>query len=69
MSLWNSPIELTKFGTVTVTPAGITVEGFEGNDMSCREVAVLACMWAIGELQRETTKTIERPGGGAIAIG
>lgn len=62
-------IQLTAFGTVIVDPTGITVVGFEGKNTMCREVAIMAAAWAIGELQREMLKTIERPGGGNIGIG
>lgn len=64
---------LTKFGTVTVLPQKegriqIVAEGFEGENCSCRDIAVLACMWAIGELQREAMRDIEAPGGGATGV-
>jgi hypothetical protein len=59
---------LTQHGKVTITEKGIEVEGFEGLNTSCRDVAVLACAGAIGELQREMMRNIERPGGGNIVI-
>lgn len=68
MSLDAEITQLTKPGTVTITQDGITVEGFKAENGSCRDVAVLACMWAIGELTRECVKTIERPGGGKVGI-
>jgi hypothetical protein len=34
----------------------------------CRDVAVVAAAWAIGELQREMLKTIQKPGGGKISV-
>ena len=34
--------KLTKFGKVTITEGRAYVEGFEGYNMSCREMAVLA---------------------------
>lgn len=61
-------MELTHFGKVTVTSDGIEVQGFEGENASCREVAIMAAAWAIGELQREMLKTIEEPGGGDISV-
>lgn len=67
-----TPIRLTKIGKVTIDTherLPVVIEGFEGENCSCRDVAILACMWAIGVLQRETTKTIEVPGGGGIGIG
>jgi hypothetical protein len=63
-----NPTHLTFTGKVTVTASGIAVEGFEAHGASCRDVAALAALWAIGELQREVLKTLERPGGGNIAI-
>lgn len=73
MSLDADTAVLTKFGTVTVQPPSdgwvqIRVEGFEGNGCTCRDVAVQACLWAIGELQREVLRTIEKPGGGLIGV-
>lgn len=62
------PIYLTQFGKVSITESGIEVGGFEANDASCREVAVMAAVWAIGELQRELLLTIQRPGGGNISV-
>lgn len=59
---------ITKTGTVTVTKSGISVDGFDGSNMSCREMAIIACAWAIGELQREMLRTIEQPGGGHISV-
>lgn len=65
----NEAMKLTALGTVTVGPNGIVCEGFDAANATCRDVAIMAAAWAIGELQREMLKTIERPGGGKIAIG
>ncbi|BAR92360.1 hypothetical protein [Pseudomonas phage PS-1] len=62
------PIYLTRHGKVTISEAGIDVEGFDANLASCRELAVMAAVWAIGELQRELLLTIQRPGGGNISV-
>lgn len=62
-------MKIRKFGTVTVTKQGISVEGFEGKNTMCRDMAIMAAAWAIGELQREMLKTIQKPGGGKIGIG
>jgi hypothetical protein len=62
-----TPIRLTKTGKVTISH-GVTVEGFEGENCSCRDVAILACMWAIEVLSREVTAAIERPGGGNMGV-
>lgn len=69
MSLDAETTKLTQHGTVTVEAGRIVVTGFEGDNCSCRDVAVLACIWAIGELQRELLKTVEQPGGGYVAVG
>jgi len=73
MSLDATTSRLTKVGTVTIHPGlegrtQIVAQGFDGEGCSCRDVAVLACLWAIGELQREVMRTIEQPGGGAIGV-
>ena len=64
--------KLTKTGTVTIGGHGrlrVIVEGFEGDGCSCRDVAALAMLWAIGELQRELMATLEKPGGGSCGVG
>ena len=63
---------LTETGTVTVSSEGalrVIVEGFEGDGCSCRDVAALAMVWAIGELQRELMATLQKPGGGSCGVG
>jgi len=70
MSLDDDVTKLTKLGTVTVTAGeSIVVSGFEGDNCTCRDVAVQACLWAIAELAREALKDVESPGGGNTAIG
>ncbi|MEG1628552.1 hypothetical protein [Pseudomonas sp.] len=59
---------LSRLGTVTVSKAGVSVQGFDGKNASCRDVAIMAAAWAIGELQREMLKTIKKPGGGNISV-
>jgi hypothetical protein len=74
MSLDATKSYLTDLGVVSIFPgepgreAHIEVSGFEGRNCSCRDIAVLACLWAIGELQREILRTIEQPGGGNISV-
>jgi hypothetical protein len=73
MSLDAKTSRLIKVGAVTIHPKAeggvqIVAEGFEGTNCSCRDVAVFACMWAIGELQREVMRTIEAPGGDSIVV-
>lgn len=65
-----TPIKLTKTGSITIDRFGVKVEGFDGVNCSCRDVAILACIWAIGELQREVMRDIEQPGGtGRVSVG
>jgi hypothetical protein len=63
------PARLVKTGKVTIDATGVVVEGFEGENTSCRDLTALAALWAIGELQRELLATLERPGGGKIGVG
>lgn len=62
------PAKLTRTGTVTIEAGRIVVSGFNASGATCRDVAALAAAWAIGELQRELLRTMERPGGGNIGI-
>lgn len=62
------PLKIDRTGTVTITKAGIRVEGFETRNASCREHAILAAAWAIGELQRELARAIKAPGAGKITL-
>jgi hypothetical protein len=62
-------MRITWPGQVIVQKEMIVVTGFSTENASCRDLAIMASAWAIGELQREMLKTIERPGGGRIGIG
>jgi hypothetical protein len=73
LSLDATTSRLTKLGRVEINPHAeggvqIVAYGFEGDGCSCRDVAALACLWAIGELQREVMRCIEQPGNNAIAV-
>jgi hypothetical protein len=63
-----SPARLTEFGAVRVDAGSVLVEGFRAENGSCRDVAALGIVWAIGRLQQELMKTLERPGGGNVAV-
>lgn len=64
MSLDATEVRLTSPGTLTLHKDGtVMLEGFEGEDCTCRDVATLALAWAIGKLQAELVAQIERPGG------
>lgn len=62
------PMRIKRTGKVTITRDGIEVEGFDIHNASCREHAILATTWAIGQLQRELAKMIRAPGGGRISV-
>lgn len=62
------PCKLTQTGTVLIKGNWIEVKGFESDNGSCRDTAALACMWAIGRLQKELQAMMERPGGGNTVI-
>lgn len=55
---------ITKTGVITINADGIYVDGFDADGVaSCREVAILAAAWAIGQLQAEMLATMLKPGG------
>jgi hypothetical protein len=61
---------LSRIGTITVIGGEIRLEGFEGNGCSCREVAALALLWAIGHFQEQLQQQILKPGGsGLVSVG
>ncbi len=62
------PVKLTQFGTVTITEGRVLVAGFEGDNATCRDIAALAAVWAIGKLQQELMLTMERPGASNICV-
>jgi hypothetical protein len=71
MSLDQSPVTLARLGTVTIDgqTGRVSVEGFEADGKAtCRDVAALAALWAIGELQRQVLLTVEAPGRSRIVI-
>lgn len=68
MSLDAQVTRLTKTGVVSISKEGINAVGFDAENATCRDVAVLAAAWAIGELQREMLKDIQAPGGGNISV-
>ena len=56
--------QLTKLGKVTITKEGVYIEGFNtSGTQSCRETAILAAAWALGQLQAEMLATMLKPGG------
>lgn len=60
--------KVTKTGTMLIHDGKIMIEGFSAPNCMCREVAVHACLWAIGVLQKELTSLIDHPGGGISSI-
>lgn len=69
MSLDATHSQLTKVGRIVIEGGHVLVEGFEGDNCSCRDLAVLACMHGMEVLALEARKTIEQPGGGQVVIG
>lgn len=65
MSLDASEVKLIKTGSVEMRADGtVYLTGFEGNgNCTCRDVATLALVWAIGRLNAELECQIEKPGG------
>ncbi len=68
MSLDAKTTKLTHTGKITIDAEGILIEGFDAENATCRDVAVLAMCWAIGELQRDLIASIEKPGGGNACV-
>lgn len=56
--------KLRKTGSILMHEGKIQIQGFEGDNLGCREVCIHAMLWAIGELQKEVMEDIEKPGGG-----
>jgi hypothetical protein len=70
MSLDADEVKLTKIGSVTIEPDGfVRVEGFTGDNATCRDVCVLGMVHAMQVLSRELMATIEKPGGGRAGVG
>lgn len=63
-----NPAALTKFGKVTIEAGMIRIDGFGAAGASCREVAALGLAWAIGQLQFELMRTLERPGNSNVCV-
>jgi len=64
----STPVVLDEFGTVVVARGWIEVRGFTADNASCRDLAALSLLWAIGELQRELNQLLERPGGSGCVV-
>ncbi len=62
MSLDAQHSYLTRFGEVRIDGNEVTVTGFEGENTSCRDVAALAIVHAIGVLQHELHLLLQKPG-------
>lgn len=62
--------KLDMVGTILMHDGHIHIDGFGADECGCREVAIHAMLWAIGELQREIAADIAKPGGsGKVGIG
>jgi hypothetical protein len=64
-----NPAFLTQFGKIEIENGRIMIDGFDAENGTCRDVAALAIVWAIGQLQIELMQTLERPGGGIACVG
>lgn len=62
------PARLIKTGSINVSASRIEINGFRGDGTSCRDIAVLALVWAIGQLQAELTATLQAPGAGKAVV-
>lgn len=63
------PARIVSPGTVTIAPDGlIVIADFKGDGCSCRDMAALAIVWAIGKLQEELMLLLEAPGKGSSVI-
>jgi hypothetical protein len=56
-------LKLKSTGALLMHNGRIYLGGFEADNAMCREVAALALLWAIGELQAELVALIHQPGG------
>ena len=69
MDLDASEISIRRLGRVVVTEGGeVEISGFEGNNCSCREVAVLAMTHALETLQKRLRESISKPGAAGVCI-
>ena len=55
-------------GEVLVSSRGVAISLFDCENASCRDLAALAMVWAIGELQRSLLALMEKPGGGNVTV-
>ena len=60
--------KIEKVGTVTISENKIYISDFEVKGATCREVAIHAMLWAIGELQKDVVESISAPGAGISCI-
>lgn len=56
------PVHLVRLGAVTVSEHGIIAEGFGLEGGTGRDMALMACVWAINRLQAELLRDAENPG-------
>lgn len=69
MSLDANPVRLTATGQLLITRDGkVEISDFAGDGCSCRDVAALALVWAIGLLQAELMKALEAPGRSEVVV-
>lgn len=61
-------ISITKYGKIVIEDGRIHVTGYEIENASCREAAILAVSHAIGVMYKEMHAALEEPGSGNIVI-
>jgi hypothetical protein len=59
---------LTQTGTLTMSAGRVEISGFSGDGCSCRDLAALSIVWAIGELQKELAATLQSPRGSRCVV-
>jgi len=62
------PATINITGEVRVSSRGVAISLFDCENASCRDLAALAMVWAIGELQRNLLALMEKPGGGNVTV-
>lgn len=69
MGLDASEISIRRLGRVVITEGGeVEISGFEGNNCSCRDMAVLAMSHAMQTLQKRLHESISKPGAPGVSI-
>ncbi|MEJ5030045.1 hypothetical protein [Comamonas sp. MYb69] len=69
MSLDATHSHITKLGRIVISEGGeVTVQGFEGEGCSCRDLAAQACIYGARVLMEQALKVIEQPGRNKVTV-